>query len=75
MKPRVPARMLGETPDQYWQTPAVGQAALVFWALLEAGVMVATVGFFLTGLMPVVAAIAAALVVYWVSGPGTLAGR
>jgi hypothetical protein len=75
MKRRVPARMLGQTPEQYWRTPATAQAALVFWALLEGAVMVATVGFFLTGLMPVAAVIAAALVIYWISGPSTLAGR
>ena len=69
LKPRVPTRVLGQSADEFWAGQQAATGSLVFWALLEGATLIATLGYFLTGLTPAAPAIVVALAVYWISGP------
>lgn len=71
LKPRVPTRVLGQTADEFWTDQQAASNSLLFWALLEAASLAATVGYFLTGVTAMAPAIVVALAVYWISGPST----
>lgn len=70
-RPRVPVPSPGEPAAAYWARRDVMAAALPFWALSEAGGVVAAVGYFLTGEQVAAAATIVAVVAFWYWGPGT----
>ncbi len=57
LRPRVPARCSEESPEVYWAEATTRAAAIVLWATVEGGGVVASVGYLLTGaLAPAVVA-------------------
>ena len=49
MRPRVPPQAPDQTPDMYWGDGTVRMTALVLWAAVESGGLLAAVGYLLTG--------------------------
>jgi hypothetical protein len=46
---RIPQRSTDQAPDDYWTSPEIRGMAIVMWAVIEGGAMVAWVGYLLTG--------------------------
>jgi hypothetical protein len=71
LKPRVPARRLGQSPDDYWSQPAVAQRVFAVWFTLEGAAIMTLIGYFMVGssLAAVVASVAA--IMFWMTGPRT----
>ena len=59
---KIPQRSSAQAPDDYWTSPEVRGIAIVTWAIIEGGGVVALVGYFLTG-MPVPAGVGALSIV------------
>ena len=49
VRPRVPTQAPDQTPDLYWADATVRMTALVLWAAVEGGGLLAAVGYLLTG--------------------------
>lgn len=49
VRPRVPTQAPDQTPDLYWADATVRMTALVLWATVEGGGLLAAVGYLLTG--------------------------
>ena len=69
LTPRVPERRAGESVDAFWKNPAVTSPVLQIWFMTEGAVILAAVGYYLTGLIAPAAAMVVALGVYWWLGP------
>ena len=67
-RPKVPARVSGQSDAAYWQG-ALGPA-LVVWVLCEGGGIIAAVGALLTGLWAPIVTVAAAVTCLVLMGPG-----
>lgn len=73
LAPRVPERLITQSVDAYWMTPAVVQAALRVWFLAEGAAIIATVGYFLTGHLATAATMVVAIGTFWWMGPNFFA--
>ena len=69
LMPRVPARHLGQTLDQYWTSQDSAGAANLLWFVLEAGAILGAIGYFLAGDVASAAVMVAGVGVFWFSGP------
>lgn len=73
LRPRVPARGSTESPEEYW-TEMRRAAAIVVWALIEAGGLMGVVGFMLTGLWTPLAVTAISLAGLFLTRPASFEG-
>jgi hypothetical protein len=69
LRPRVPRAQPGQTPTQFWATPANAQAAQLFWFVLEAACIIASIGFLMTGDRFLGATMVAMVFIFWLNGP------
>ena len=69
LRPRIPKPQPGQTPAQFWATPANVQAAQLVWFILEAACILASIGFLLTGDSFLGALMIASVIIYWLNGP------
>lgn len=74
LRPRIPERASGDSPDAYWARPEVRAAAVTLWAVIEGAGLIGVVGYVITGrsVMLIVTVIAVAAGV--VFRPGNLEG-
>ncbi len=49
LRPRVPARPAEQSPEAYWEDAGNRRAAVLLWAVVEGGGIVAATGYLLTG--------------------------
>ena len=56
-RPRMPQRPSDQAPDDYWTRSEIRGMAIVLWAMIEGGALLAWVGYLLTG-APVPAGVA-----------------
>jgi hypothetical protein len=73
LKPRAPARLPGQSVEEYWSTAAVSERVGPVWFILEAAGMIASVGYFLTGEPTSAGAVLVAIATYWLYGPSVFA--
>jgi len=69
MRPRVPPQAPDQTPDMYWGDGTVRMTALVLWAAVESGGLLAAVGYLLTGATAPAIAFVIAVVTLATLGP------
>ncbi len=74
-RPRVPARLPGQTADAYWGQPDASGRALLVWVLFEGSGMIGAVGYLLSAHLAAGFTAAAGLAALVMSGPGFLGGR
>ena len=70
LKPLVPRRRAGQTPEAYWTDRSVVPKAFLVWFMLEGAGVLASISYFLSGSPIAVALIVATVAVYWLNGPG-----
>ena len=73
LKPVVPARLPGQSVEQYWTMPEVGPKAFLVWTVLEGAGMVAAMGYLITGEFVCAIATVLAILAYWLCGPSVFA--
>lgn len=75
LKPLVPDRKTGQTPAAYWADAAVAPKALLFWFVLEGAGVLASVAYFLGGVLVAAAVLTIAIVAFWLNGPRAFEGE
>jgi hypothetical protein len=73
VKPRVPERRVGQPAAQYWSQPDVASRAMLVWFLLEGAGIIASIGYFLSGVPVAAAMMVLAIVAFWLTGPNVFA--
>jgi hypothetical protein len=71
-KPRVPARRIDQSVEQYWSTREIAANASIVWFLLEGSGTLTTVGYYLTGSPILLMAMGLSIGLYWMMGPNAL---
>ena len=69
LKSYVPGLEPGQSTEQYWATPAIVAKITRVWFIAEGAGIMASIGYFETGAPFLLAAILAAIAVFWIVGP------